>query len=75
MVVVSTTPGTLAFGRHLDLVLRVTAGNWRLPTVAELREDAVAAGFESVEARVLAPRTGIVALVAEAPASADAGRR
>jgi 4-hydroxy-2,2'-bipyrrole-5-carbaldehyde O-methyltransferase len=75
VVVVSTTPGALAFGRHLDLVLRVTAGNWRLPTLAELREDAMAAGFESVEARVLAPRTGIVALVAEAPdGAADAER-
>ncbi|MGH9113634.1 MAG: class I SAM-dependent methyltransferase [Acidimicrobiales bacterium] len=71
VVVVSTTPGTLAFGRHLDLVLRVTSGNWRLPTGAELRDDAVAAGFESVRVSLLAPRTGIVALVAEAPDGAN----
>lgn len=64
VVAISATPGRLAVGRHLDLVLRVTERNWRLPTRDELRADATAAGFVDVDVRDLAPATGMVALLA-----------
>jgi SAM-dependent methyltransferase len=64
VVVVTTTPGRLAFGRHLDLVLRVTEHSWRLPTSDELRADAHTAGFQDIELHDLLPPSGLVALLA-----------
>ena len=49
---------------HLDVVLRSTAGNTPLPTVAELRTDLAGAGFATVTARRLAPRQPLRAFVA-----------
>lgn len=53
-----------AFNHHLDLVLRVTRGNWRLPTEDELEEGLRAAGFSSVEVVEPVPATGLVVAVA-----------
>lgn len=49
---------------HLDVVLRSTAGNTPLPTVAELRDDLVAAGFTRIDERHLAPRQPLRAILA-----------
>jgi SAM-dependent methyltransferase len=49
---------------HLDVVLRSTAGNTPLPTVAELRADLTAAGFNHVEVRHLAPVQPLRAILA-----------
>jgi SAM-dependent methyltransferase len=49
---------------HLDVVLRSTAGNTPLPTVAGLRADLVAAGFTMIDERRLAPRQPLRAVVA-----------
>lgn len=49
---------------HLDVVLRSTAGNTPLPTVAELRADLAAAGFTRIQARHLAPIQPLRAVVA-----------
>ena len=49
---------------HLDAVLRSTNGNTGLPTVAELRNDLIAAGFDTVDERRLAPFQPMRAVVA-----------
>lgn len=49
---------------HLDLVLRSTAGNFPLPTAAEIREGLRAAGFTNIEQRKLAPGQPVRAFVA-----------
>jgi predicted O-methyltransferase YrrM len=63
-LVLSAVPSRAAIGRHLDVVLRVTEGCYRLPTMAELRSDALAAGFTSVRVRDLAPGLGMAGMVA-----------
>lgn len=64
VLALTTVPARPAISRHLDLALRVTEGCSRLPTADELRADATAAGFASVEVRELVPGTGFVALTA-----------
>lgn len=64
VVVASAVPSGPAVNRHLDVVLRVTVGNWRLPTAAELNRDLHTAGFEHVDVIEPVPRTGFVAAVA-----------
>jgi hypothetical protein len=64
VLVLTAVPARAAIGRHLDLVLRVTEGCYRLPTMAELQCDAEAAGFASVRVRDLAPGLGMVGVVA-----------
>jgi hypothetical protein len=64
VLVLSAVPSRAAIGRHLDVVLRVTEGCYRLPTVAELRSDAEAAGFNTVRVGDLAPGLGMAGMVA-----------
>lgn len=64
VVVASALAAGLPFNHHLDLVLRVTVGNWRLPTAEELERDLRSAGFGSVELLEPVPRAGLVAAVA-----------
>ncbi len=49
VVLATATATNQVLNRHLDLVLRVTLGSWRLPTGTELVEDLRSAGFSSVE--------------------------
>jgi SAM-dependent methyltransferase len=67
VIVLTATTGQLPFGRHLDLVLRVTKRNWRLPTIDELRSDATTAGLRDIDLYKLAPGIGMVALHARSP--------
>lgn len=64
VLVVTVVPTRAAIGRHLDLVLRVTSGSYRLPTIEELRADAITAGFTQVRARDLVPGLGMAGMVA-----------
>jgi len=66
VLVLSAIPARSVFGRHLDLVLRVTEGCYRLPTIDELHRHATEAGFASVKARDLIPSVGLACLVARA---------
>jgi 4-hydroxy-2,2'-bipyrrole-5-carbaldehyde O-methyltransferase len=51
---------------HLDLVLRVTEGTWRLPTKSELEDGLKTAGFERVRLIEPVPGAGLVVGVAHA---------
>jgi SAM-dependent methyltransferase len=63
-LVLSGVPSRSAFGRHLDVALRVTSGCYRLPTIDELGQHAREAGFAQVRVRDLVPGVGMGALVA-----------
>jgi SAM-dependent methyltransferase len=63
-LVLSAVPARNAVGRHLDVVLRVTEGCYRLPTIDELRRHATEAGFTDVAVRDLVPGVGMGGLVA-----------
>lgn len=58
VIVASAVPSGPAFNRHLDLVLRVTEQNWRLPTRAEFQSHMERAGFEHTEVFEALPRSG-----------------
>jgi SAM-dependent methyltransferase len=64
VVAITAVPSRLPVSRNLDLVIRVTTGCSRLPTVAELEADGRSAGFADVAVHSLAPGLGMVALVA-----------
>lgn len=64
VVVASAVPTGPPFNRQFDLVLRLTAGIWRLPTGAELASDLRAAGFEHLDLVEPMPRIGFIAAVA-----------
>ncbi len=64
-VVVSTAvAGNLPFNRHLDLVLRVTKGSWRLPTERELADALRTAGFRNIDLLEPAPLAGMLVAIA-----------
>lgn len=63
VVVATATANRQAFNRHLDLVLRVTKGSWRLPTAAELRDGLRAVGFAAVELIEPIPGAGVLVAV------------
>ena len=63
VVVATAVPNRQAFNRHLDLVLHVTEGSWRLPTAVELRDDLRRAGFTAVELIEPVPGAGVVVAV------------
>lgn len=65
-VVASAVAGGQPVNFHLDMVLRVTEGTWRLPTKPELREGLGQAGFESVRLIEPVPGAGLVVAVARA---------
>lgn len=60
VVVATAIPAGAAFIRHLDLVLRVTEQNWRLPTRRELASAMRHAGFDSFELFEPVPRSGFL---------------
>lgn len=64
VVVATATASAQAFNRHLDLVLRVTKGSWRLPTAAELDGVLRSAGFANVELVEPVPRSGVLIAIA-----------
>lgn len=64
VLVSTTTASRQVFSRHLDLVLRVTRGTWRLPTGGELSEALRRAGFTHIELIAPVPRAGIVVAIA-----------
>ena len=63
-LVLSAVPARNPVGRHLDVVLRVTEGCYRLPTIDELRRHATDAGFTHVTVRDLVPGVGMGGLIA-----------
>jgi SAM-dependent methyltransferase len=63
-VVASAVPSGQAFTRHLDLIVRVSTGSYRLPTKGELTNDLRAAGFGQVDLLEPIPGAGLVVAVA-----------
>jgi SAM-dependent methyltransferase len=63
-LVISATPRGFPLVRHLDMMLRVTKRNWRLPTADELDIAARQAGFAQVRTESVLPLSGLVACLA-----------
>jgi SAM-dependent methyltransferase len=59
LIVASATPAGPAFNRHLDVILRVTAGSFRLPSSEELQRHLGAAGLQDVTVIEPVPRSGL----------------
>ncbi len=64
LVVSSAAATSQPVNRHLDLVLRVTKGSWRLPTAQELQHGLREAGFQRVRITEPIPRSGVLVAVA-----------
>jgi SAM-dependent methyltransferase len=64
VLLLTAVPGRNPIGRHLDLVVRVTEGCSRLPTMDELRAQVTEAGFSDVDVREIVPGAGMAAIVA-----------
>lgn len=69
-VVASAVAAGPPFNAHLDLALRVTEGNYRLPTVAELGDGLRGAGFAEVRVSEPVPRSGLYVAVASSSSPA-----
>jgi SAM-dependent methyltransferase len=63
VVVATATPTNQVLNRHLDIVLRVTQGSWRLPTASELVDGLRGAGFPHVDLVEPVPRAGVVVAI------------
>ena len=61
LLVSMTTPGSIA-AAHLDFMLRCQSGTASLPESADLQSDLVAAGYETIEVRMLVPTEPFVGI-------------